>query len=103
MPSPVVVSKLRAPKTTSMALERLDHRLDGVFESRLALITAPAGSGKTSLLTRLAARAPGPVGWYRAEGWDAQEDDLLRHLEATLAPGLPGIARSWKSVEEAAN
>jgi len=86
-----------------MPIERLDRRLDGVFSIRLAIITAPAGSGKTTLLTRLAARAPGPVGWYRAEGWDAEEQSLLRHVEAALAPSMNGIARDWATVEDAAN
>jgi DNA-binding SARP family transcriptional activator len=86
-----------------MPVERLDARLDAVWRHRLALVVAPAGSGKTTLLTRLAARAPGPVGWYRAEGWDGEEESLLRHIEAALSPGLNGLARGWTTVEEAAN
>src|SRR3954470_34137 len=85
---PVVATKLRIPNTPSMPIERLDRRMDAAFTSRVTGITAPAGSGKTTLLTRLAARAPGPVGWYRAEGWDAEEAALLRHLEAAIAPSL---------------
>ena len=103
MNSPVVASKLRIPNTPSMPVERLDARLDAVWHSRLALITAPAGSGKTTLLTRLAARATGPVGWYRAEGWDSEVSALLCHLEAALGASLPGIARDWTTIEDAAN
>ena len=86
-----------------MPIDRLDARLDAVWESRLAVITAPAGSGKTTLLTRLAVRAAGPVAWYRAEGWDAEESALLRHVEAALVPVMSGLARDWRSVEDAAN
>ncbi len=99
----VVATKLRIPSTPSMPLDRLDGRLDAVWRHRLAVVVAPAGSGKTTLLARLALRAPGPVGWYRAEGWDGDETTLLQHLEAALAPVLPGVPGEWLSVEQAAN
>ena len=99
----VVATKVRLPDVPSMGLERLDARLEAVWQHRLGLVVAPAGSGKTSLLARFAARARGPVGWYRAEGWDSDEAALVRHLEAALAPDLPGIARRWETVADAAN
>ena len=86
-----------------MPVERLDARLDAVWGYRLALIVAPAGSGKTTLLSRFAERVDGPVGWYRAEAWDADEQALLRHLEAALAPQLNGLATGWTSIADAAN
>ncbi len=99
----VVATKVRIPDVPSMVLDRLDARLEAVWNHRLGLVVAPAGSGKTSLLARFAARAPGPVGWYRAEGWDSDEAALIRHLEAALAPAMPGIARGWGDVGDAAN
>ncbi len=99
----VVATKVRVPDVPSMGLERLDARLEGVWGHRLGLVVAPAGSGKTSLLARFAARATGPVGWYRAEGWDSDEPALVRHLEAALAPTLPGIDRGWQTVADVAN
>jgi DNA-binding SARP family transcriptional activator len=99
----VVATKVRVPDVPSMGLDRLDARLDSVWNHRLGLVVAPAGSGKTSLLARFATRAPGPVGWYRAEGWDSDETTLVRHLEAALAPTMPGIASRWADVADAAN
>ena len=99
----VVATKVRVPDVPSMGLDRLDARLDTVWSHRLGLIVAPAGSGKTSLLARFAVRAPGPVGWYRAEGWDNDEASLVRHLEAALAPTLAGLARRWQTVADVAN
>ena len=99
----VVATKVRVPDVPSMGLDRLDARLDTVWRHRLGLVVAPAGSGKTSLLARFAGRAAGPVGWYRAEGWDSEESALVRHLEAALAGALPGIPRRWKTVVDAAN
>ena len=86
-----------------MDLDRLDARLDTIWNHRVGLIVAPAGSGKTSALARFAARAPGPVGWYRAEGWDRDEESLVRHLAAALAPTLPGIGKRWQTVADVAN
>jgi DNA-binding SARP family transcriptional activator len=99
----VVATKVRVPDVPSMGLDRLDARLDTVWNHRLGLVVAPAGSGKTSLLARFAARAPGPVGWYRAEGWDSDEAALVRHLEAALAATMPGIRRRWTDVADVAN
>lgn len=99
----VVATKVRVPDLPSMGLDRLDARLDTVWNHRLGLIVAPAGSGKTSLLARFATRAPGPVGWYRAEGWDSDEASLVRHLEAALAPTFQGVARRWQTVADVAN
>lgn len=101
--SSVVATKLRIPSTPSMPVDRLDGHLDAAWQHRLALVVAPAGSGKTTLLTRFALRAPGPVGWYRAEGWDRDEQALLAHLEAAIAPGLNGVPRGWETVADAAN
>src|SRR6188474_1862210 len=99
----VVQTKVRIPRSSSMPVERLDARLDAVWQYRLALIVAPAGSGKTTLLSRFADRVEGPVGWYRAEAWDADEQALLRHLEAALAPQLDGVATGWTTIADAAN
>lgn len=86
-----------------MPVERLDALLDSVWSYRLGLVVAPAGAGKTTLLARFAARAPGPVGWYRAEPWDRDEPALLRHLEAALAPQMAGLETGWQRVADAAN
>ncbi len=99
----VVTTKVRVPAVPSMDVDRLDARLDLAWSHRFGLVVAQAGSGKTSLLARLAGRARGPVGWYRAEGWDSDEATLIRHLEAALAPGLPGISRRWRDAGDAAN
>jgi ATP/maltotriose-dependent transcriptional regulator MalT len=101
--SSVVATKVRIPQMPSMPLDRLDGQLDAAWGHRLGLVVAPAGSGKTTLLARFAMRAPGPVGWYRAESWDRDEEALVSHLEAALAPALEGVDGDWGSVVDAAN
>ena len=86
-----------------MPLDRVDARLETVWQHRVGLVVAPAGSGKSTLLSRFALRHSGPVGWYRAEGWDRDEPALLAHVEAALAPALNGTPRDWQTVADAAN
>ena len=71
-----------------MPVDRLDARLETAWAYRLALVVAPAGSGKTTLLARFAERAGSPVGWYRAEAWDRDEQGFC------VTSRLPS-PRSW--------
>jgi DNA-binding SARP family transcriptional activator len=76
--------------------------LETIWHARLGVVVAPAGSGKTTVLSGFAASAGVPVAWYRAETWDTDERAMLRHLEASLAAALPGLRGAWDSVEDAA-
>lgn len=105
--SPLVAAKLRASTSPSLTRERLDAVLDRVWNHRLGLVVAPAGSGKTTLVAQFAASAaaaspPVPVGWYRAEAWDESPSMLLRYLEAALCGAVPELERGWEAVEDAA-
>ncbi len=97
---PLVAAKVRVPTIDSYGLERLDALMSRVWGRRLGLIVAPAGSGKTTLMSRFAATAGVPVAWYRCESWDGGQADLLRHLAAALA-GVVGGLRDWPAVEDA--
>jgi DNA-binding SARP family transcriptional activator len=90
------------PVQAPLPRERIEARLAGAFGKRLTLVVAPAGSGKTTLLARFATASGAAVAWYRAESWDADEPSFVRHLEASLAEAVPGIAGGWASVEDAA-
>jgi len=91
-PAPLVVpAKIRIPAPEALERSRLEARLGEAWRHRLTLVVAPAGSGKTTLVARFAASAGVPVGWYRAESWDADEPSLVRHVEAALAGVLPDL------------
>ena len=98
----VVPAKIRVPSPDALPRERLEARLADAWRHRLTLVVAPAGSGKTTLVARFAARATVPVGWYRAETWDADEPSFVRHLEAALRSALPDLPGGWTSVEDVA-
>jgi LuxR family maltose regulon positive regulatory protein len=81
---PLLKSKLSIPPinaghvTRSRLIERLKHGLD----SKLTLISAPAGYGKTTLLSAWAARCELPVAWLTL---DSGDDDPLRFVTYLVA------------------
>jgi LuxR family maltose regulon positive regulatory protein len=95
MASPLVETKLYAPKLrpSLVARPRLSERLRRGAESRLTLISAPAGFGKTaSLADWLAATGrERSVAWLSLEESDRQPASywtyLITALQTTLVPG----------------
>ena len=89
-------AKVIAPDQMGLVRERLFT----VAESRLGLVLAPAGYGKTRLLAQVADTFSGAVCWYRADSGDREPprfmaklgDALLRSLEVPVAP------TSWDQV-----
>lgn len=61
-----------APRPTLVSRPHLLRRLDLGLQGRLALISAPAGYGKTTLLAEWCMEAPLPVAWLSL---DEQDDD----------------------------
>jgi ATP/maltotriose-dependent transcriptional regulator MalT len=71
---------------------RLIARLDEGGGSRLSVLAAPAGYGKTTLARQWSKRQTGPVAWYRttrASGDVALLAVQLDELFASIAPDLP--------------
>lgn len=97
----VVPAKVRVPVTDALPRERLEARLGEAFGKRLTLVVAPAGSGKTTLVSRFATTCGAPVAWYRAETWDADEASFVRHLEAALLAAVPDLPGGWATIEDA--
>ncbi len=104
MPNPILATKLFVPQPRSGLVARPDllARLDAGLGRRLTLLSAPAGTGKTTLLSdwlaRLGAPAPaggavGPalrVGWISLDAGDSDLPRFLAYLAAALQLG-PGL------------
>ena len=99
--SAAVSARLRIPRSRALPIARLDATLERAWEHRLTLVIAPAGAGKSTLLARFASAAPGPVAWYRADGWDRDPVRMLRHLEQALHAAVPMLHGGWETVEDA--
>ena len=90
--APLLATKLHAPtrRDASVRRARLTQRLAG--RERLVLVAAPAGFGKTSLLTEWLAAEPRPVAWLSLDERDDDPAQFWRYLLAAVDTARPGLA-----------
>ena len=103
MKAPIITAKLFKPLTRPQAVKRpqLLARLDEGCRRKLTLVCAPAGFGKTTLVSSWTAGSPQPAAWLSL---DAQDNDPLRFLAYLIASlksipvdtgeNLPGMLES---------
>ena len=91
----LLVTKLQPPPARDqlVARARLFERLEPTPGVRLTLLAAPAGYGKTTLLTtwRDAHAAERPVAWLTLDEGDNDEGSFWSHVIAALNAVHPGI------------
>lgn len=78
-------AKLTAPAADGLDRPRLHEVLDRAG-SRVVLVTAPPGSGKTTTLAHYAAKRR--VAWYQADERDGSADALELHLRSAIEVAL---------------
>ena len=94
MASPLVETKLYIPKLrrSLVARPRLSGCLSRGAESRLTLVSAPAGFGKTTLLAEWLAAAPErSVAWLSLEESDRQPATYWTYVITALQTVAPGV------------
>jgi LuxR family maltose regulon positive regulatory protein len=77
----------RAPRPH--LLEKLDHRRQP--GTRLVLVCAPAGYGKTTLAADWARTSPGGVAWLSLDPADNDPNQFLAYLVAALRTAIPAL------------
>jgi LuxR family maltose regulon positive regulatory protein len=96
---PIFRARLRPPPPSVNYVDRarLLHLLDELVLAPLTLVVAPAGTGKTSLLSAWAAATDMPTPWLSVDETDADASQfwsgVIASLE-TVAPGCAGSARA---------
>src|SRR5262249_22557876 len=76
-----------------VARPRLTARLQPAATSRLALVVAPAGSGKSSVVSQWCQeQAPGRVAWLSLDASDNEPRRFLQYLCAALERVVPEVA-----------
>lgn len=82
--APLLTTKLHMPRPGTRLMQRvqLDERLAQGMSGALTLISAPAGSGKTTFLSDFLTRSETPVAWLSLE---AEDNDLARFLTYVIA------------------
>lgn len=79
---PLITTKLQCPQYQGRMLERTDLLPSSHWT--VLLVLAPAGYGKTVLLSQLAQGSPRPVAWYSLDPYDNEPSAFFRHLAAAL-------------------
>ena len=92
---PLIVTKIRIPRRRPDLLprQRLVNFIHAHLDRKLILISAPAGYGKTSLLTDFACDTDLPVCWYTLDPFDRDLRAFLEHLVAAVALRFPAFGR----------
>ncbi|NJN17525.1 MAG: LuxR family transcriptional regulator [Oscillochloris sp.] len=93
MPDSLLKTKLFIPPPRSDAIRR-DHliaRLDAGLPRKLTLVSAPAGFGKTTLLSTWLVRCGRPAAWLSLDAADSDIGRFLSYLVAALQTCAPQL------------
>jgi LuxR family maltose regulon positive regulatory protein len=93
MTAPILATKLYIPppRPTLLRRSRLTERLDTGLQRKLTLISAPAGFGKTTLLSDWLAGCQWPVAWVSLDEEDSDPARLLTYLTAAVQAIAPNL------------
>jgi len=105
MPAPILATKLYIPlpRPKIVLRPRLIERLNDGIHCKLTLISAPAGFGKTTLVSEWLAGYQRPVAWLSLDEGDTPPTRFLTYLVAalqTIATNIgAGVLRTFQSPE----
>jgi LuxR family maltose regulon positive regulatory protein len=102
-PLPILIPKVQIPpsRLQLVSRRRLLQVLDQGLHRKLTLISAPAGYGKSTLLSEWAAVLEWPLGWVTLEAGDNDIERFLTYLMSALqtagtsSAGLEGLTRGF--------
>ena len=93
--NPLLATKLYVPQPGPNLVERapLIEQLESGFQSKLTLLSAPAGFGKTTLLTQWVSQHKSRTAWLSLDKTDADPVMFVQYLIAALRSVVPDIGR----------
>jgi LuxR family maltose regulon positive regulatory protein len=93
MPTPILATKLYIyrPRPNVVSRPRLLERLNEGLHCRLILISAPAGFGKTTLVSEWLAGGPRPASWLSLDEGENDPIGFLTYLVTALQTIAPNI------------
>ncbi len=93
MTTPILATKLYVPtpRPNAVARPRLVARLDEGLRGKLALVSAPAGFGKTTLVSEWLAGCERPATWLSLDEADGDPMRFLAYLVAALRTVAAGL------------
>src|SRR5512145_3220967 len=96
MPEPIIATKIRVPPLRAglVARPRLLSLLDEAAAHSLALVAAPAGFGKSTLVAAWLRARNQPAAWLSIDQNDNDPARFLIYLLRALQPQVPRIGPS---------
>lgn len=100
MAAPILTTKLYIPppRVNLVPRPRLIERMNEILHHRLTLISAPAGFGKTTLISEWIAGCGRPVAWLSLDEGDNDPARFWSHCIAALQTIIPDIGAEVLSV-----
>ncbi len=100
----LIPSKLSRPVRLdhTVVRERLLAKLSGANNYRLALITSPAGYGKTTLISQWAA-GKNDIGWFSLDEGDNQQERFASYFVAAIQQATGGYCVSSEAMAQNAS
>lgn len=97
--TPLLRTKLHAPvpRADRVHRQRLFERLDAGRRTALSLVSAPAGFGKSTLISDWLQNRERPAAWLSLDAADSELRRFLSYLVAALERPLPGVGRGLLS------
>lgn len=102
MPHLIATKLMRpAPPPQVVARPRLDDLLDAAITRKLVLVSAPAGSGKSTLVADWLERARHPAAWLSIDAGDDEPARFLRYVVAAIRRAAPEVGAVAEDLLEA--
>ena len=94
--TPILATKLHIPRSPRRMVPRphLIERLDDGLDRNLTLVSAPAGFGKTTLVSTWACGCDRPVAWLSLDDGDNDPTRFLSYVVAALRTISPNLGES---------
>jgi LuxR family transcriptional regulator, maltose regulon positive regulatory protein len=95
METPILATKLfiPQPRPRIVTRQRLMDRITEGFHRKLTLVSAPAGFGKTTLVSEWASGCGNPAAWYSLDDGDTDPSHFLRYFISAIQMVSPGVGQ----------
>lgn len=93
---PITKTKIILPrrKEDILSRKRLLDMMNELLDVKLAILAAPAGYGKTSLLVDFASQTPWPICWYSLDSLDSDLIRFITHLVSSIQSRFPSFGQN---------